>query len=467
MKKLGIIVPYRNRPEHLKIFIEHMSKYLKDLDYEIIIVEQLDDSDFNRGKLLNIGFLKAEDLGCDYVVFHDIDMLPIDVDYSYSDTVLHLVKELKTPKGFTRDNFDEYFGGVTLFPSSIFKKINGYTNKYRGWGFEDDNLMLRCKDAGVELDSKVVLQKSRDGVGLKFNGKNSFVACPNVFNSVRDFSIFINFSIDKIESNEKEITDTHSVFSIPGFDNTLTYNSFRNFAFQFWKKNLSSMNISSDHFPEGTYSVLITIKNKSAPKTVTMYLNGNKVGDLTYDKLFDIKKSKYFYLGVGNPEREEKQNWFNGKINTFAVFNEALSDIDIERISNNINYSLLNIGLPQPITYYDGKYTRGNELIDLSGNGNNGTVFNCSQKVTSFVKEKYMSIPKRRNGVFKGIPHEENGYTNGYWKSWQSRENQLDYLNKYYNKNSEYNNDGLTTLYYVKVEEKCSLNEHHLKVDLT
>ena len=65
--KLGVIVPYRNRESHLKRFTDDTSKYLKskNIDFEIVIVEQLDDKPFNRGKLLNIGYIKAKQLGCD------------------------------------------------------------------------------------------------------------------------------------------------------------------------------------------------------------------------------------------------------------------------------------------------------------------------------------------------------------------------------------------------------------------
>ena len=44
-------------------------------------IEQADDKPFNRGKLLNVGYTLACDNGCDYFVFHDVDMLPEDVDY--------------------------------------------------------------------------------------------------------------------------------------------------------------------------------------------------------------------------------------------------------------------------------------------------------------------------------------------------------------------------------------------------
>ena len=36
--KLGIIVPYRDRPQQLKRFIKHMGEYLTDLDYQIFII---------------------------------------------------------------------------------------------------------------------------------------------------------------------------------------------------------------------------------------------------------------------------------------------------------------------------------------------------------------------------------------------------------------------------------------------
>ena len=144
--KLGVIVPYRDRPQQLKDFLNYIEKYLtdKNIEHEVIIVEQTEKNDFNRGKLLNIGFLKAEELKCDYVAFHDIDMLPVDADYSYSDKPVHLITELDLPAGVSRTLFDEYFGGVTLFPSYVFRQINGYSNKYFGWGFEDDDLLLRC-----------------------------------------------------------------------------------------------------------------------------------------------------------------------------------------------------------------------------------------------------------------------------------------------------------------------------------
>ena len=100
-----------------------MSGYLEEIDHTIIVVEQVDDNDFNRGKLLNIGFNAAKKEGCDYVVFHDIDLLPINADYSYANKPTHLIGDIRTPAGFDRTLFDEYFGGVTYFHVTYLKRL--------------------------------------------------------------------------------------------------------------------------------------------------------------------------------------------------------------------------------------------------------------------------------------------------------------------------------------------------------
>ena len=96
--KLGIIVPYRRRVEQIDFFVKYMTNYLKDknIRYEIIVIDQDDAKQFNRGILLNIGYVYAKKLKCDYIVFHDVDMIPIDVDYSYSDIPLHLATDFFT-----------------------------------------------------------------------------------------------------------------------------------------------------------------------------------------------------------------------------------------------------------------------------------------------------------------------------------------------------------------------------------
>ena len=147
MKKLAIVVPFRNREEHLSQFVPHMEKFLKDenIPFEILIIEQGDKKEFNRAKLLNIGYAEFPDF--DYYAFHDVDMLPIDSDYSYVKGPTHLAS--KAEQFDFKLPYDGYFGGVTLFDKGSFLKINGYSNEYWGWGAEDDDVLLRCSIMGI------------------------------------------------------------------------------------------------------------------------------------------------------------------------------------------------------------------------------------------------------------------------------------------------------------------------------
>jgi predicted glycosyltransferase involved in capsule biosynthesis len=151
-KKLCIVVPYRDRAEHLEKFLPHINKTLKDqnIDFHVAIIEQEDGTPFNRAKLLNIGVKQFFDY--DYFIFHDVDMLAINSDYSYCPNPTHLAAEAeqfdyKLP-------YETYFGGVTLFDKESFKKINGFSNQYWGYGGEDDDLYLRCIAMGIKISRK-------------------------------------------------------------------------------------------------------------------------------------------------------------------------------------------------------------------------------------------------------------------------------------------------------------------------
>ena len=79
--KLAVIIAYRDREEHLKIFLHHMHPIFQRqlLDYRIFVVEQKSGQPFNRGALMNVGFkeaMKIDDFDC--FVFHDVDLLPED-----------------------------------------------------------------------------------------------------------------------------------------------------------------------------------------------------------------------------------------------------------------------------------------------------------------------------------------------------------------------------------------------------
>lgn len=151
--KLAIIVPYRDRQEHLDVFVPHMHEFLKDkgIDYTIFIAEQSDDRPFNYGKLCNV---VTKEVGEEYTyfAFHDIDMLPIsdECDYSYPDSPTHLATNVEA-----HDNklpYPQYFGGVVLINREDFENANGYSNEYWGYGFEDLDLLYRLQRSGAYLE---------------------------------------------------------------------------------------------------------------------------------------------------------------------------------------------------------------------------------------------------------------------------------------------------------------------------
>ena len=76
---------------------------------------------------------------------------------------------------------------------------------------------------------------------------------------------------------------------------------------------------------------------------IKVYQDGKLIGkEVFYKKIRSYDNEKYFYLGVGNPKRNDPPNsqypnYFNGYISTFAVYNCNLNDNEILEISKNEN----------------------------------------------------------------------------------------------------------------------------------
>lgn len=150
MKNLAVIIPYRNRENNKKIFIPYINEYLtsKNFSFDIFLIEQKDTKAFNRAKLLNVGYsISSQKDQYESIVMHDIDMLPVNVDYSASQIPTHLASKVEQ---FNWEiPYEFYFGGITLFPEKIFRQINGYSNNYWGWGAEDDDIFYRIQYSGI------------------------------------------------------------------------------------------------------------------------------------------------------------------------------------------------------------------------------------------------------------------------------------------------------------------------------
>jgi hypothetical protein len=425
------------------------------IDYNIFIVEQDGAKQFNRGALLNIGFKYALEHKCDYVVFHDIDMLPSEVDYSYSDKPIHLSTNFFYENDEKeRDVFEEYFGGVTMFPVEDFKKINGYSNKYWAWGYEDDDLLLRCKENEIELDTLKIKNFGRDGKSLKFNGNDALVKCKNVIDLNSNATFFISFYPDKLHLNHTRETDEFTVFSIPGWDFAICYNSFSRYNFCAFDSSHNALYVNSKI--KTNYKTNMAVVLDRDEKIIKVYQDGVFIGETPmFKKLYFYKKEPFFYLGVGNPNREKTENYFRGTIDRFAYFDDILNNDEVFDISTNEDKSLKNdfknykSSLDLKI-YYDANFIENYQLVDLSGNGNNGIIVKCEIVDSSYNEFTEIKIPFRRKSLFRSLPHEQNGFLGTKWKDQATRWNQLRFLNEVSINNELLYNDGLSDLEFVQ-----------------
>lgn len=149
-----IIVPFRenleqNRMEQLETFSKHIHKYHPD--WLVLIIEQSNDNKkFNRGALLNIGTDLARKNDYTYVIFHDVDLLPLSPIVPYyivfPDDPIHIGKAWTT-----KYNYDKFLGGILSISISQIEKINGFPNNFWGWGGEDDAFRERLIKQNINI----------------------------------------------------------------------------------------------------------------------------------------------------------------------------------------------------------------------------------------------------------------------------------------------------------------------------
>ena len=459
-RKLGIIVPYRNRHSHLKRFLDRLPKYLdnRNYNYEIIIVQQDNASAFNRGTLCNIGFQEAKRLRCDYVVFHDVDMLPINVDYSFSSFPIHLA---------TQDlPFETYFGGITLFPVEDFDKIDGFSNLYWGWGFEDDDLMYRCIKNNIQLDRTSKKFDNQNRGTIKLNGTNAYITSPNIIKYTRDFSFGIQLTLDKITLDHTKNSDTFTIFSVEGFDFRIFYSSFKRFSVQFFDTNNKFYQLYSSIF-EGSQNFLF-INYIAKERTLIFYIDGIEVGrqKLT-STLKNYGNKKDIFLGCS----PKKEHYFNGSIEKFLIFERTLKIEEIKSLCSkpdigcSSNYGEYKSSLFLK-TYYDSRFIHNYRLIDLSSNDNPGDIFNAHITLLGSKNVKVFHKPKRRKSRYETLNHESNGFLNGRWKDDLTRWNQLRYTNEVLNGRYDKVQDGLSSLEFTLHGKSRKGKVHYLNVGI-
>lgn len=144
--RVAIVVPYRDREQHLPVFLKNLHPFLmkQQIEYGVFIVEQATGSQFNRASLMNVGFVEAlKQKPWDCMVFHDVDLLPMDDRnlYTCPDQPRHMSVAVDT-FGFKLP-YTTIFGGVSAMTVKQFRTVNGFSNSFWGWGGEDDDMSNR------------------------------------------------------------------------------------------------------------------------------------------------------------------------------------------------------------------------------------------------------------------------------------------------------------------------------------
>uniref|UniRef100_A0A0B7B8W5 Beta-1,4-galactosyltransferase n=1 Tax=Arion vulgaris TaxID=1028688 RepID=A0A0B7B8W5_9EUPU len=148
---LCVLVPFRNRFEELLEFAPHVHKFLnrQNVNHKLVVINQQDQFRFNRASLINAGFLETRSF-CDYIAMHDVDLLPMNGALSYAFPELGPF-HLSAPHLHPLYHYRTFVGGILLIQSKHFEMLNGLSNRYWGWGREDDEFFVRMKKAKLML----------------------------------------------------------------------------------------------------------------------------------------------------------------------------------------------------------------------------------------------------------------------------------------------------------------------------
>ena len=163
-KDMLIAVPYRDREEHLRGFLDNAPQYFAKLGltYDILICELEQGGDWNAGLSCNALKDFIKDRSYEWLYVHHVDVWPTEGPWSFP----------KDKEVFF--NLGDY--GSCLMKLDAFLEVGGYSNSFWGWGGEDNDLYGRLKYKGYDCIDKekgeVKYNTKFQSHERKFNGRN-------------------------------------------------------------------------------------------------------------------------------------------------------------------------------------------------------------------------------------------------------------------------------------------------------
>lgn len=454
--KLGVCVPYRDRELHLHEFVPKVGKYLKNqgIDFQMYFCHQTDDKLFNRGATKNIAAKHAIEEGCDYIVWHDIDMIPEEgggADYSYPEGApRHIATQISQMDYQLK--YHEYFGGAVLFTKEQVEATNGYSNGYWDWGMEDDDLFWRCHKEGLTNDTYLndspIKQKyahfNGDGSFIKIPGRHTFASNSHTVSILcRANHILDKNKIFLIGDSENRYVE-YPIFRLSGYDYGISFNNSRALSLQFWNMFHKHNYMWVKRYDNQWSWVTAVIDNDT--KQAHFYLNGTEVDSkggfgspspYTFDGKLKTYDNQPIYLGTTLSQKDDSpMKYFKGDIAQVHVWDRPLSP---EEVKN------LHLEIP-----------KSNLIVDLDFNN---PTQRYSETGIEYREDDLLIpnsiLPHRVEGRMRCLPHKDEGIVNGkFAKGETTAKNERRYVLQMQQNKINYKEDGIKQVQYELISEE-------------
>ena len=455
--KLGVCVPYRNREAHLAEFIPKVSQYLENrgIDFCMYFAHQKDDKLFNRGAMKNIAAKVAFEDGCDYIVWHDIDMIPEEgggADYSYpAEHPIHIATNISQMD--YKLKYFEYFGGAVVFTKEQVERTNGYSNEYWDWGSEDDDLFWRCYLEGLaDVNVKGV---DTDSKYFHFTGQDSYMKIPLDLNpQLRNFmgkSHTLQVTCRAFQQPEKVLMYLvgdpkrryveFPILVVPGYDYGLNFNNSKAISIQFWNTFNQHNYMWCKKYDQQWSTFTVTFD--ATLQECRFYHNGvemnAELGQGSPSPLHWTGRLKRYgdqdiFLGATpSVGRDDPRKFFKGDIREVKIWNRCLDPSEVLHSFNHYN----DLDDDDPILYLDCDH-RSNKIMS----------YNVEEKEEDITIVDSV-LPYRISGRFNCLPHKDEGIVGGkFVKGKPSADNERRYLLQMQQGKIDYKKDGIAQVKY-------------------
>ena len=214
---IALIIPHQNNIENLQKLLNYIQKKESDKHIDIFIIDQNNADKFNRGLLLNIGYLIAmKHFKYDRYIFHNVNYFPNDkmfdlyfkfVDYNIC---------------FDNSGLNSVFG----IKKEDFEKINGFPNNFFGNDVDNEVFYNRC----AKYDIKIYKSNTGSFEIVDNTNKPNLINKSNILHDIKNsqanglkqlLNFFVNikkYSIDNFISNYN-IIDRNSTNNSESFQN--------------------------------------------------------------------------------------------------------------------------------------------------------------------------------------------------------------------------------------------------------